>query len=129
MLLDSDLREARGSLEKLIISALFLLVFAYICSMTPTDQPTNPRRSRGRPFAPVPSGRDLDTELATLATWLGERPALKPATLSKAAGLHQETLGNMLRKYRRPQAKSLDQIYEALKPYKFEPLVNTNKNN
>lgn len=106
-----------------------MFAFTYICSMNPTDQPNSPRRSRGRPLAPAPIGRDLDAEIATLAAWLSERPALKPAAISKSAGLHREALGNMLRKYRRPQAEALDQVYKALEPYSFEPKVNTNKNN
>jgi hypothetical protein len=97
--------------------------------MIQNDPPDNPRPSRGRPFTAAPTGRDLVAELATLTAWLAERPALKPATISKAAGLHRETLGNMLRQFRRPQAETLDRIYQALEPYGFAASVNTNKNN
>jgi hypothetical protein len=96
--------------------------------MNSSDQQPSPRRPRGRPFTTPPLGRDLDAELVELSSWLTERPALKPAAISKAADLHQETLGNMLRKYRRPQADALDQIYKALEPYGFRLLGNTNKN-
>jgi hypothetical protein len=107
----------------------FLLVFTYICDMDIDNQSTTPRRPRGRPATPPPNGRDLEAEVSGLAKWLEARPAIKPATISKAAGLHRETLGNMLRKYRAPQAGTLDSIYEALKHYEYSPVVNTNKNN
>jgi hypothetical protein len=91
----------------------------YICSMTLSDQPPA-RPQRGRPRKPVPNGRDLDAELTILETWLNERPALKPATISKAAGLKAPTLGDMLRKVRRPQADTLDKIHSALVPYGYK---------
>jgi hypothetical protein len=97
--------------------------------MDTDNQPATPRRPRGRPTVAPPTGRDLQAELSALAKWLEPRSAIKPATISKAAGLHRETLGNMLRKYRAPQADALDRIYEALKPYEYQPMVNTNKNN
>jgi hypothetical protein len=94
----------------------------------PSQQPTS-RAAKGRPATIPPNGRDLNAEVIHLRQWMGERPAVKPATISKMAGLHREALGNILRDYRRPQAEALDRIYEVLKDYGYDSLVNTNKIN
>lgn len=92
------------------------------------NQPDPNRRAKGRPLAPVPAGRDLVAEVAHLKAWLLERPGIKPASISKAAGLHAVALGNMLREFRRPQAAALNAIYQALTAYNYEPLPNSSIN-
>jgi hypothetical protein len=85
--------------------------------MSPSDQPPT-RPGRGRPTTPVPAGRDLVKEVTELAAWFEEHPAIKPGAISKAAGLHPQRLGTILRGERQPQAGILDAVYDALKPYK-----------
>jgi len=85
--------------------------------MSTSDQPIA-RPGRGRPTTPVPAGRDLVKEVDELATWFEEHPAVKPGTISKAAGLHPQRLGTILRGERQPQAGILDAVHQALKPYK-----------
>jgi hypothetical protein len=85
--------------------------------MSPSDQsPTRP--GRGRPATPAPAGRDLAKEVTELVAWFEGHPAIKPGAISKAAGLHPQRLGTILRGERQPQAGILDDVYEALKPYR-----------
>jgi hypothetical protein len=86
--------------------------------MSTSIQPTA-QLGKGRPVTPAPAGRDLDKEVTELAAWFNEHPATKPGIISKAAGLHPQRLGTILRGERRPQAGILDAVYEALKPYKI----------
>jgi len=88
--------------------------------MNPIAQPNETPRRRGRPATPEPAGRDLAKEVAKLATWFDEHPATKPGIISKAAGLHPQRLGTILRGERKPQAAILDAVYQVLKPYGIE---------
>ena len=97
--------------------------------MIAPDQPSEAPRRRGRPLTPAPDGRDLENELEVLRDWLAARPGIKPATISKSAGLKAPTLNNMLRKKRRPQADQLDKIYEALEVYNYQKSPKGDKNN
>ena len=85
--------------------------------MNQTTQPNETPRRRGRPATPEPVGRDLTREVARLAAWFTEHPATKPGIISKAAGLHPQRLGTILREERKPQAAILDAVYQVLKPY------------
>jgi ABC-type nitrate/sulfonate/bicarbonate transport system substrate-binding protein len=83
---------------------------------TPDQLPVRP--TRGRPATPVPDGRNLAKEVTELVAWFNEHPATKAGIISKAAGLHPQRLGTILRGERQPQAAILDAVYQALKPYK-----------
>ena len=85
--------------------------------MSTSDQ-SSTRPGRGRPTTPVPAGRDLAKEVAELVAWFEEHPAIKAGIISKAAGLHPQRLGTILRGERQPQASILDAVYLALKPYR-----------
>lgn len=82
------------------------------------DSNSVPRRPRGRPALPVPDGRDLASETKALVEWFKTHPAVKPGIISRAANLHPQALGAILRGERRPKASDIDAVNEALKPYR-----------
>lgn len=87
------------------------------------------RRRRGRPPKPEPTDRDLAAEVAVLSAWFDAHKAIKPESISKAAGLHRSRMGVILRGTRTPDPAELDAIYEALKPYHFKITSFETKNN
>jgi hypothetical protein len=85
------------------------------------DQEKAPLRQRGRPKNPQPRGRDLAAERIHLKEWLEKYPIYKPGTISMAANMYRACLTHLLNGYRAPQVKTLDAVYEVLKPYGYIP--------
>lgn len=103
-----------------------MVSFEYICCMTDT---TTPRRGRGRPPKAAPTDRDIAAEVAVLVDWFNAHKAIKPETISKAAGLHRSRAGVILRGARKAEPAELDAIYKALEPYQFKNKPIEIKNN